>query len=454
VARTIGVTHQTVTRCTLRIGLIAASKPLGGCASGQVSKKRKAASTGENIRVARRLADLRAWVRLIRPTTWFTILLGVLAISMISACTAWSTKENTLDQISTLENIRLSQLLTTLSNDIDHPDSVPSEGVPGGGVATTSLTGTAGFTFTQPFDFAHNAKTLTPMASLLWQNNWSITPISDPQDLQNIRALSGLLYKTDDEIVQDIKDMLEVSQNKLSKDKYSKKDEKEGETWDTTSSSDDCGLTLNYEIKDPTNVLVSYFETLSAFPELEDENSSTKASSTKTSSTKTSSTKTSSTKTPEGERNPCYGPHFRSGLVNIGPQSLAQQYGLKYPTPEQVATHIRTGISPTCRRYQLPNIHQDQDIKDTRHISQQPIRGYLFTRWLFWKDANGDLRKPYPPPPGAPLEYLGKYGNHEFWTTGRACISDFIVIVINATANSHAVAVSSPKPGPTPALGQ
>jgi hypothetical protein len=63
------------------------------------------------------------------------------------------------------------------------------------------------------------------------------------------------------------------------------------------------------------------------------------------------------------------------------------------------------------------------------------------------------LRKPYPPPPGE-LEYLGKYGNHEFWTTGRACISDFMVIVINATANSHAVAVSSPKPGPTPALGQ
>jgi hypothetical protein len=39
VAGTIGVTHQTVTRGTLHIGLIAASKPLGGRVSGQVSKK-------------------------------------------------------------------------------------------------------------------------------------------------------------------------------------------------------------------------------------------------------------------------------------------------------------------------------------------------------------------------------------------------------------------------------
>jgi hypothetical protein len=67
-----------------------------------------------------------------------------------------------------------------------------------------------GLTLNQPFAFAKNNKTLNPTVMLNWQNNWSITPVSDPQDLQNLRALYGLLYLTDTGIAQVIEDTMKT----------------------------------------------------------------------------------------------------------------------------------------------------------------------------------------------------------------------------------------------------
>src|ERR1700730_12629736 len=75
----------------------------------------------------------------------------------------------------------------------------------------------------------------------------------------------------------------------------------------------------------------------------------------------------------------------------------------------------------------------------------------LFEKWLFWRDAGGGWAPENPP---YMPEYLGIYGNREFWTTSHACLSDFIILTINATANSHAAALNTQKVGPTPALTQ
>jgi hypothetical protein len=130
------------------------------------------------------------------------ILFSLVIILVVAACSAWQTQENTLDQIFTLENMRYRQFLTTLSNEIQRKDSIPSLAVTSSGVATSSLGGSIGFNLTNPFDFGHNTKTLSPTAMGNWQNNWTITPISDPQDLANLRALYGLLYRNDFDIAK------------------------------------------------------------------------------------------------------------------------------------------------------------------------------------------------------------------------------------------------------------
>jgi hypothetical protein len=125
-----------------------------------------------------------------------------ITIASVSACTPLQLEENTFRQIETLEDLRFKQILTNLSNEIARPDSVPAQGVTSAGVATNSVTGTLVLQLTQPFAFARNTKMLNPMVNSLWQNNWSITPISDPQDLQNLRALYGLMYLTNEQIAE------------------------------------------------------------------------------------------------------------------------------------------------------------------------------------------------------------------------------------------------------------
>ena len=87
---------------------------------------------------------------------------------------------------------------------------------------------------------------------------------------------------------------------------------------------------------------------------------------------------------------------------------------------------------------------------DSKNFAKRIFRqDTIFKRWLFWKDPNGNWAPDSPP---SEPEYLGKYDNRDFWTTSTACLGDFVVLAINATANSHAAAQNAPKPtGSTPA---
>jgi hypothetical protein len=316
--------------------------------------------------------------------------------------------------MSTIANLRYNQFLDNLSNAIDQRDAVPSQGVTNSGTATTSAMGSIGFSLTQPFAFAHNTKTFNPTASLNWQNNWGITPVSDPQDLQNLRALYGLLYRTDSEIAEFIQDTMKIQSASVNKpidlDYIAKR-------WGPTL----CGISLNPpRINNPNDAMEAYLNAMLAFPEY-------------------SVYKKAANKKPEILQSKCFGPVSTLGLVN---DSLAYNYGLLYPTIHDVTVTLRNGLSPSCRHYQLANMfaYKENGI----------VRGdILFTRWLFWKAADGSWA-PYNPP--TVPEYLGKYADRDFWATSLACINDFILLAINATANSHAAAQNQPKTGPTPAL--
>jgi hypothetical protein len=330
-----------------------------------------------------------------------------------SACTAFQTQKNTLDQISTIDELRRSQLLTNISLAISNQDAVPSQGVPSNGTATTSATGMLGLTLAHAFAFARDTKTLSPTATLNWQNNWSITPISDPQDLQNLRALYGLIYLKDADIAEIIEDTMKSywasSIQSIDFLRLARVAEKQ------------CGISLDpLGITNPNLALEAYLNALKAFPESSVEDSK---------------------KLPLKLTTQCYGEVSALGLVN---SSLGYNYGLLYPTIKDVFTAVRNGLSGGCKHYQNRFVVTPSETGLARGDR-------LFERWLFWKNSDGTWA-PYNPP--VIPEYLGRYGNREFWTTSRPCFSDFIILTINATANSHAVAQSTAKIGPSPALAQ
>jgi hypothetical protein len=156
------------------------------------TKATETLSRATNIVVGQGLRHFGARVRLplIMAPSFFIIV-------TFSACTPQVLKENTLEQISTIDDMRYRQLLTNISSAIASPDSVPNQAVTSQGTATSSDTGMVSLQFG-----AHAQKQITPTVSTVWQDNWTITPVADPQDLRNLRAIYGLLYRTDADVVQ------------------------------------------------------------------------------------------------------------------------------------------------------------------------------------------------------------------------------------------------------------
>jgi hypothetical protein len=373
-----------------------------------------------------------------RIKTATILFLGGVIVSMVSACTAWQTQVNTLDQVATIDDIRYSQLLTNLSAAIDQGDSVPSQGVPSSGTATTSATGILAFTFTQPFDFGHNTKTFTPTAMLNWQNNWTITPISDPQDLQNLRALYGLVYRNDYEVAEIILNTLK---------EYSGEPIK----WDqlAAQAKSKCGISAGDPAKhippgiiDPGKAMKAYLEALKAFPATFPTKNSTDSTDKKNDKEMKKATSTVST----NETSECFY-NWDVSFFSIASGYLAKQYGLLYPNKDDVFSSLRNGLSPECRRYQIESLKSTFPNGDIVFRSDA-----LFARSLFWKDSSGGWQPRYGPPAGYLMDHIGKYGNRDFWTTSHACLADLVVLAINSTANSHAAAQNNQKGGPTPAL--
>ena len=269
------------------------------------------------------------------------------------------------------------------------------------------------------------------MASINWQNNWGITPISDPQDLQNLRALYGLIYRTDAQVAEFIGDLIKIQVFHINRpiDMNLVSNIVVATVWDIFESA------WNNEPKCSNGGLFQWIESIPSIffflqvvaePDTRLQWNKTKFYWIKQTEQKILTTT-------------CYGPVSSLGLAN---DQISYVYELLYPTIEEVLAVLRNGSSPACRHYQLENMFVSRE--------NGIIKGnILFTRWLFWKSPDGSWSPNNPP---SEPEYLGKYGGRDFWTTSPGCVNDFIILSINSTANSHAAALNAPKTTPTPQL--
>jgi hypothetical protein len=124
--------------------------------------------------------------------------------------------------------------------------------------------------------FGHNTKTLSPSVSGNWQNNWTITPISDPQDLANLRALYGLLYRDDFEIAKFIAKTLIFNATKNGNIDFNwiaGRQDFCGISWSPdggdsmTALLDALERPYGIRITDPVAAMAAYLDALNAFPE-------------------------------------------------------------------------------------------------------------------------------------------------------------------------------------------
>jgi len=134
----------------------------------------------------------------------------VAASVLLTSCVATQLSENLMNAASEIDILRERQVLDNLSVAIDQPDAVPSQLVVSTGLANNVFTG--GLSAVLPnWNLSHNSgtaaqKTLTPSVMNMWQTNWNMSLVSDPHDLSNLRALYGLLYRSDKDIAQIIFD--------------------------------------------------------------------------------------------------------------------------------------------------------------------------------------------------------------------------------------------------------
>jgi hypothetical protein len=132
----------------------------------------------------------------------FALLRGpaVSAALIISGCASTQLNYNTLDIASTVESVYTRQILANLSKFIDEPEAVPSQVDLSAGVIQTTNSVTPAVT--TPFsraitrngaDMVTSAVTAGTSATVTaadsWQQNWTVSPISDANTLRNFRAL-------------------------------------------------------------------------------------------------------------------------------------------------------------------------------------------------------------------------------------------------------------------------
>jgi hypothetical protein len=122
---------------------------------------------------------------------------GVLAAT---GCASTQLNYNTLDIASTVESVYTRQILMNLSRTIDEPYAMPSQIDLSAGVIQTSNSVTPSTTTPlsrtitrNGLDVVTTAVTAGTTATVgvgdTWQQNWTISPISDANTLRNLRAL-------------------------------------------------------------------------------------------------------------------------------------------------------------------------------------------------------------------------------------------------------------------------
>ncbi len=114
----------------------------------------------------------------------------VLIIVLLSAgCAPFQATQNAEELIATIADVRETQVVYNIGRAIDDPEMVPSQVVmsQGSAQASTSLTPTLSWA-------AHFVKSLSASLGVFsWTSSWTLTPVVDAGDLQNLRAVYSFI---------------------------------------------------------------------------------------------------------------------------------------------------------------------------------------------------------------------------------------------------------------------
>ncbi len=124
-------------------------------------------------------------------------------LSTLSGCTHIALQKDTLRTTSTLADLQFQQVLDNVARFHDNPDTVPSFAVATAGTVSVADTTGAGVspTYSPTLTFANQGGGALPILSLLFPftaqravtENWSLTPITDADNLRRLRCAYRLL---------------------------------------------------------------------------------------------------------------------------------------------------------------------------------------------------------------------------------------------------------------------
>jgi hypothetical protein len=137
------------------------------------------------------------------------VLVAVTSCIVLGACASTQLNSNTLDLASSSESLITSQVLYNLAKFRSSPNAIPAQvSIPSGSATTTnavtptvggaigpSLTTSLANTAAAPAFFATSKTHLNPNSTVSvsvgdqWSQNWTLTPLTDPDQLRRLRAL-------------------------------------------------------------------------------------------------------------------------------------------------------------------------------------------------------------------------------------------------------------------------
>lgn len=114
---------------------------------------------------------------------WSLLLMLVVAI-FLPGCAPYQATINANQLVSNIDTIRETQIIYNINRAIDDPSMIPSQVV----IATGSAQASTGVTSSLNIA-THWIKSFSVNVPDSWTSTWSLTPVTDGSDLQNLRAV-------------------------------------------------------------------------------------------------------------------------------------------------------------------------------------------------------------------------------------------------------------------------
>jgi len=385
-------------------------------------------------------------------------------LASLCGCTALQNRENTVQMVNSIEQIRREQVLRNISIAIDDHNMVPVQIVLGTGQA--SVMESASPTLKLPdLNFSKSTKELDAQATVNWTSQWQMAPVINAIDLRNLRDLYVLVASTDDEFAylakylnrhRELRSHCPTQDAIIFEVGYSKALVSLG-----PGATPDRALAL---LKGANHACASGVKT------------------------GTDKSKDGASGGPNGAPEPGVGPgpspapapgpeapaadrpkvsvsavssdeQSGSVLLSISPAGGGgggESIALNAKTPAQTATWydglyiIELGDSIGCKLYQEQTLNRMEEIafspagaEQQRELEESTLP---FKRWLYWKRAGDQNWAPNGPPANDDsVSHLGHYGRWDLGTTSKACFDDFVILVEGATPSAAAASTNGPK---------